>query len=232
MPKILRIDPVLATEIGLEESIVLNQVDFLLKLADKSKNGKKNGFDDKEGNHWTYQTYEDWIEKDFPFWSARILRGHVHSLAKKELIHLKRGKYRVLIRLSEKGKAYFENDQNVIIKDQIGRSQNQIGRSPASSEITSENTKHILKKTPTTPLSMGEKVYQLPADNLPHIDAYLSVKKQLEGEGLIFEEEVFQKQVRNCLDYYGDKFNLGKLKVWLRNYKPKVKGKIFGARDI
>lgn len=59
--------PTLATLIGLNESIVLQQVHYWLKHKEKS------GQDYIDGHYWVYNTYEQWQEQ-FPFWSIRTLK--------------------------------------------------------------------------------------------------------------------------------------------------------------
>lgn len=59
--------PKLATLIGLNESIVLQQVHYWLK----SKEQRKQDYID--GRYWVYNTYEQWQEQ-FPFWSIRTLK--------------------------------------------------------------------------------------------------------------------------------------------------------------
>ena len=62
----------LATKIGLNEAIFLQQLMFWLKWT---KNEKK----------YVYKTYEEW-EKEFPFWSERTIKRAVAKLRKMELI--------------------------------------------------------------------------------------------------------------------------------------------------
>lgn len=63
----LQVMPTLATLIGLNESIVLQQVHYWLKHEEKS------GQDYIDGRYWVYNTYEQWQEQ-FPFWSIRTLQ--------------------------------------------------------------------------------------------------------------------------------------------------------------
>lgn len=65
--------PTLATLIGLNESIVLQQVHYWLKHKEKS------GQDYIDGRYWVYNTYEQWQEQ-FPFWSIRTLKRIFTSL--------------------------------------------------------------------------------------------------------------------------------------------------------
>lgn len=68
--------PTLATIIGLNESIVLQQVHYWLKIKEKSQQ------DYIDGRYWVYNTYKQWQEQ-FPFFSLRTLRRTFSSLEKK-----------------------------------------------------------------------------------------------------------------------------------------------------
>lgn len=56
----------LAVAVGLNEAIVLQQVFWLLQ---DTRNGAEH-----DGHRWLYNTYEEWRENFFPFWSERTLR--------------------------------------------------------------------------------------------------------------------------------------------------------------
>jgi DNA-binding PadR family transcriptional regulator len=67
-PRPMRIDRSLAAEIGLAESIVLLQLEFLISIAQHERDGRL----------WTYQSLEDLRTEHFPWWSiptiSRILK--------------------------------------------------------------------------------------------------------------------------------------------------------------
>lgn len=67
--------PSLATRVGLNEAIFIQQLHYWLK---DSKNIK-------DGFTWVYNTYEDWQEQ-FPFWSLSTLRRIITKLEKANLI--------------------------------------------------------------------------------------------------------------------------------------------------
>lgn len=71
--------PTLATIIGLNESIVLQQVHYWLKIKEKNQQ------DYIDGHYWVYNTYEQWQEQ-FPFFSLRTLRRTFTSLEKTGLL--------------------------------------------------------------------------------------------------------------------------------------------------
>lgn len=67
---VTRIIPELATEIGLNESIVLLQISFWISTSNNVRDGK----------YWTYQTMKEMQTKAFPYWSVDTIRRTVHSL--------------------------------------------------------------------------------------------------------------------------------------------------------
>src|SRR5688572_4368708 len=73
----LQVLPTLASIIGLNEAIVLQQIHYWLHPQ-----SNKNYF---EGRHWVYNTYEQW-QKQFPFYSERTLRRVVRNLEDSKLL--------------------------------------------------------------------------------------------------------------------------------------------------
>lgn len=72
----LQVLPALAESIGLNEAIILQQIHWLLS---KSKN-------DFEGKYWIYNTYEDWKENHFRFFSVSTIRRAIDKLESLKLI--------------------------------------------------------------------------------------------------------------------------------------------------
>ncbi len=69
--------PKLAKEIGLNESLLLLQLDFLIAISNH----------EQEGQRWTYQSVTD-IEKIFPFWSRATINRVIKSLENRGLINV------------------------------------------------------------------------------------------------------------------------------------------------
>lgn len=69
----LVINPELATRIGLNEAIVLQQVNYWI-------NDKEQGVI-HAGRRWVFNSYESWV-KQFPFWSADTVKRAFTSLVK------------------------------------------------------------------------------------------------------------------------------------------------------
>ncbi|POA05618.1 conserved phage C-terminal domain-containing protein [Staphylococcus caprae] len=67
--------PKLATEIGLNEAIVLQQMHYWLNNSNHKHDGKR----------WIYNSYPKWIEQ-FPFWSESTIKRTITSLEKQKLI--------------------------------------------------------------------------------------------------------------------------------------------------
>lgn len=67
--------PKLATEIGLNEAIVLQQTHYWLKKSNHNYDGRR----------WIYNSYKEW-EQHFPFWSNATIRRIISSLEKQELL--------------------------------------------------------------------------------------------------------------------------------------------------
>ena len=75
----LLIMPQLATKIGLNESIVLQQIHYWNEINRKAKNNYK------DGHYWTFNSYTDW-EKQFPFWSTSTIHRTIKRLEKMKLV--------------------------------------------------------------------------------------------------------------------------------------------------
>lgn len=71
--------PKLASKIGLNESILLQQLHYWNQINEESGNNYKDGY------YWTYNSYEKWKEQ-FPFWSESTIRRTIGRLKKLNLI--------------------------------------------------------------------------------------------------------------------------------------------------
>ena len=75
-PAAPRLNPALACEIGLNESLLLLQLEFWISISDNERDGKQ----------WTYQSTRDIQNKAFPFWSVMTINRGIKSLIKQGLI--------------------------------------------------------------------------------------------------------------------------------------------------
>lgn len=71
----LQVIPSLAAAIGVNEAILLQQINYWVKHAEKSKDERKL----KKGRWWTYNTYADWQEQ-MPWMSVSGIRKLVKKL--------------------------------------------------------------------------------------------------------------------------------------------------------
>ena len=73
--QIITVKPALATLIGLNEAIVLQQVRYWMGISSN----------ERDGAIWVYKTYQEWQE-EFPFWSVSTIRRAINSLEKDGLL--------------------------------------------------------------------------------------------------------------------------------------------------
>lgn len=71
--------PQLACKIGLNESIVLQQIHYWIEI---NKKADKNF---KDNHYWTFNSYEEW-HKQFPFWSIITIKRIIKNLEKANLL--------------------------------------------------------------------------------------------------------------------------------------------------
>lgn len=72
----LTFSPTLAKKIGLNEAIALQQLEYWLN------NPKSAGVIDEHGNKWVYNSYEEWQEDNFVFWSIPTIQRTFMRLEK------------------------------------------------------------------------------------------------------------------------------------------------------
>lgn len=78
----LQVLPSLANALGLNESIVLQQVHYWLENARKGKNKAKF----KEEKYWVYNSYPKWKKSNFPFWSVATIKRIFLNLEDQEYL--------------------------------------------------------------------------------------------------------------------------------------------------
>ena len=76
----LVVNPILACIIGLNETIVLQQINYWLTINSRANKGQY------EGKTWTYSSLDQWKNNNFPFWSTKTIQRTLTSLKKKNLI--------------------------------------------------------------------------------------------------------------------------------------------------
>ena len=62
------INPIAAEVLGVNESIIVQQIHYWLNINEKAK------INFHEGRYWTYNTYENWQKTNFRFLSVPTLK--------------------------------------------------------------------------------------------------------------------------------------------------------------
>ena len=75
-PHALRVSAALALEIGLNESMVLLQLEFLISISDNVHDGRV----------WTYQSLNELRENYFPFWGKSTIGRAIQALVDRDLV--------------------------------------------------------------------------------------------------------------------------------------------------
>lgn len=75
----LVVDKYLAKILGLNEAIVLQQINYWLKI------NKENNNNFHDGRYWTYNTIDKWQE-EFPFWSKDTVKRIFNKLRKMDIL--------------------------------------------------------------------------------------------------------------------------------------------------
>lgn len=73
----------LAKLVGLNEAIVLQQMEYWINDINKQKGEDSVNYQD--GYYWTFNSYEEWQE-EFPFWSTSTIRRTITKLENRKLI--------------------------------------------------------------------------------------------------------------------------------------------------
>ena len=76
----LQVLPSLAIRLGLNEAIALQQVHYWLRTVEKSQSRKPNQPNFLDDRWWTYSSYREWRERNFPFWSEKTIERTFRSL--------------------------------------------------------------------------------------------------------------------------------------------------------
>jgi hypothetical protein len=74
--------PELAVRIGLEEAIVLQQINYWIKNHEMSQNQAVY----RDGRYWVYNTVEEWQAKNFRWWSVPTVKRILLSLEEMQLV--------------------------------------------------------------------------------------------------------------------------------------------------
>ena len=166
--------PSLATVIGLNEAIILQQVHYW--LDPRINNNIRNGM------LWVYNTYNQW-SKQFPFWSEVTIRRTIKSLESKKLLisdnfnknsFAKQKWYTIDYNVLAKLEKSLKNKTDSSSSDQIDRTSDQIDQSDRSkrSEVPINliasyiDTKNTSETTQENSLSLLSNVDKIKDNNL------------------------------------------------------------------
>ena len=205
-PTTLRIFPELAAEIGLNESILLLQIDFIIKTSDNYRDGR----------YWTYQSIHELKKKYFNFWSPSTINRTVNSLEEQKLIHIakfNKKKYDKTrwFSLNEEGLAKLKNINIKINTHEPGSNQNEPGSNqnePPIPETTTETT------TETSTNTVKEKI----------------VKENLVGKESVPEKEGMKDSVLTTPNSYTVSVSVDE--IFLNESIEKNKEKDFRCRAL
>lgn len=128
------VKPKLATLIGLNEAIVLQQIMYWLA---RSKNVR-------DGKVWIYKTYDEWAE-ELPFFSVRTLKRIVDSLRKQGLIETTRKHNK----MASDGTLWYTIVGYKNLGGQVGTTQSAKLSPPRECQVGTQ-VNHILPETTTT----------------------------------------------------------------------------------
>ena len=125
----LVVDKTLATLIGLNEAIVLQQIEYWTNIKEVAdvKNIRSRNENYVDGYYWTYNTIEEW-NKEFPFWSYDTVKRTLKKLRDKNLVIT--GNYNL--------KGYDRTLWYRVNHDEVIRLENSI-----SAKCTNEENSHI-----------------------------------------------------------------------------------------
>ncbi|MBF8049254.1 conserved phage C-terminal domain-containing protein [Staphylococcus capitis] len=141
--------PKLATEIGLNEAIVLQQMHYWLKKSNHNYDGRR----------WIYNSFPEW-QKHFPFWSVMTIKRAVYSLEKQNLLYV--GNYNKAKfdktkwysinyeKLEGMKRPSYQNDTTSVSKRNDGVYQNDTTNTRDYTEITTETTNNNILSPSST----------------------------------------------------------------------------------
>ena len=146
------VDMELASKIGLNESIVAQQLNYWINTKSaKLINGKK----------WVYNTYQNWQRDSFPFWSEATIRRSFTKLEEMGIVETgnfnkagfdKTKWYTINTEKLDKlmSRRAAQNEQTDCSKRADGAAQNEQTNTRDYTEITTDNNNNVLDKPKTS----------------------------------------------------------------------------------
>lgn len=153
----LQVLPSLAESIGLNESLVLQQIHWLLSRSKKKISGK----------YWVFNTYEEWRDKHFRFFSLSTVRRTIKNLEDLGLITSTTEFNKMKVDKTKWYTINYEELDNLQIttnKNDSPSAQNEQSSCSkwADTSVQNEqtNNQEIPQETPTKDISSSEKDFQ------------------------------------------------------------------------
>lgn len=153
----LQVLPSLAESIGLNESLVLQQIHWLLSRSKKKISGK----------YWVFNTYEEWRDKHFRFFSLSTVRRTIKNLEDLGLITSTTEFNKMKVDKTKWYTINYEELDNLQIttnKNDSPSAQNEQSSCSkwADTSVQNEqtNNQEIPQETPTKDISSSEKNFQ------------------------------------------------------------------------
>ena len=174
----LRVHPQIAKQIGLSESMMLLQIDFLIHISNTKQH---------ENKDWTYQSVRNLQEEYFPFWSIAKINRIIHNLLDAEYIFV--GNFNQ--HSYDKTRWFAVNYEKVsqLQGAKIGETQTHTKRGVCQNDTPSTQNDTTIPETPPRPLSINsEKLMPDPPVNQRKqmIDELYDGAKHELYQGLLF----------------------------------------------
>jgi len=195
-----RLSPALAKEIGLNESILFLQLEFLIAVSNHEHDDKR----------WTYQSQRG-LQEIFPFWSTATIHRAVKSLEEQELIFI--GNYNK--RKADRTRWFAINPAGVARLQSISLLAIQNEPTIVHNELAIVQNELTLPETTTERNTNGEKASPLPGGKTPPKTNGKKKETDPRIQPLLKE---FEKLVGYSLPNYGQEAKAAKM--MLKNYKP------------
>lgn len=190
---ILQFNKQLAVILGnVNDAIILNQINYWLK------NNKKNNRNYIDGKYWVYNSYSQWAEREFPFWSPDTIKRSIVRLEKAEILESANYNKKVI----DKTKWYtinYEKLQEIIDNFTTGQNAPTTGQNaPIINADCPDHEGNLPKPIPdTTTKNSTENTFR----DYEYNGAKSEKSDSCTEIDYSFDYEIFERQIRNyCLN--------------------------------
>lgn len=150
--------PSLAKELGLNQAIVLQQLHFLLNIAQQSDNR----YNLVDGHWWVYNSYPEWQEKYFPYFSQKVIQRTFLELEANGFVIARQG-----MKSAHDRRKWYRIDYDAWLRRQLPVTDNPSGQNDlmdedktgrsSTTETPTETPKEKDLAPPTGDAGVGEK---------------------------------------------------------------------------